>query len=144
MGDLISHRRDLSRHAHPCKRRYDWLAKGQNEAGEGFAEFEDGVGHGKEPVNPHSEVVGGVHWNFEFPNHCAINPEKNLNRQVAKGAKEDLCRLRSGRGIHGNFNHGSDFAKATTDRSHGLSRMKRIGNLKSQISNFKKEARSSS
>ena len=81
------------------------LANGQNEAGEGFAEIEDGVGHGEEPLKPNSEVVGGVHWNFD---------------------------------------HGSNFAKATTDRSHGLSRMKRIGNLKSQISNFKKEARSSS
>ena len=52
------------------------------------------------------------------------------------------------------LNHGSDFAKAssfakatgdkTTDRFHGEARMKRIGNLKSQISNLKKEARSSS
>jgi len=59
MGDLISHVRDLSRRAHPCKRRYDWLANGQNEAGEGFAEIEDGVGHGEEPFIPNSEVAGG-------------------------------------------------------------------------------------
>jgi hypothetical protein len=24
-----------------------------------------------------------IHGNFEFPNHSATNPEKNLNRQVA-------------------------------------------------------------
>jgi hypothetical protein len=28
----------------------------------------------------------------QFPNHYPHNPEKNLNRQVAKGAKEDLSR----------------------------------------------------
>jgi hypothetical protein len=27
--------------------------------------------------------------NQQFPNHSAVNPEKKLNRQVAKGAKED-------------------------------------------------------
>jgi hypothetical protein len=30
--------------------------------------------------------------NQQFPEHSATNPEKNLNRQVAKGAKEDSTR----------------------------------------------------